>query len=241
MTAPEDIHGGGAGDEILAAEYVIGVLSAESRRAVEARMAGDASFARRVERWQSDLSSFNEDYAELAPGRGVYSSIEARLFAAPQTAFASPSAGWWNSLALWRGLTLGASLVAVVAIVSAALLVPRQSGTSTLTAELSAPNDAISMLASYDTASGTMRLVPVAAAAQQKKSLELWLVPNSGSTISLGVFSQGADGRLVVPKQMRDRITDGTTFAISVEPFGGSPTGQATGPVVAVGKAHGQK
>jgi anti-sigma-K factor RskA len=37
---------------------------------------------------------------------------------------------------------------------------------------------------------------------------------------------------------MRGNIKEGTTFAISVEPFGGSPTGQATGPVIAVGTAR---
>ena len=45
-------------------------------------------------------------------------------------------------------------------------------------------------------------------------------------------------GDLIIPADMRNSITEGTTFAISVEPFGGSPTGQATGPVIAVGTAR---
>jgi len=30
-------------------------------------------------------------------------------------------------------------------------------------------------------------------------------------------------------------LADGATLAVSLEPFGGSPTGQATGPVIASG------
>jgi anti-sigma-K factor RskA len=35
---------------------------------------------------------------------------------------------------------------------------------------------------------------------------------------------------------MRGRLKDGVTLAVSIEPFGGSPTGKPTGPVVAAGK-----
>ncbi len=61
---------------------------------------------------------------------------------------------------------------------------------------------------------------------------------DGGKTRSLGVFQTGATGDLIIPANMRQEITAGTTFAISVEPFGGSPTGQATGPVIAVGTAR---
>ncbi|WP_271046600.1 anti-sigma factor, partial [Agrobacterium sp. ST15.13.015] len=71
-----------------------------------------------------------------------------------------------------------------------------------------------------------------------EKSLELWLVMDGGKTRSLGVFQPGTNGDLIIPADMGNSITEGTTFAISVEPFGGSPTGQATGPVIAVGTAR---
>ena len=56
--APEDA------DRVLAAEYVLGVLGADERRAVETRMAQEAAFAREVAvfrrhsrpRWWSSLS-----------------------------------------------------------------------------------------------------------------------------------------------------------------------------------------
>ena len=45
-------------------------------------------------------------------------------------------------------------------------------------------------------------------------------------------------GALVIPADLRGRITEGATLAVSLEPFGGSPTGQATGPVIAVGQTY---
>ena len=46
------------------------------------------------------------------------------------------------------------------------------------------------------------------------------------------------EGRLAVPREMRSRIVEGATISVSVEPFGGSPTGRRTGPVLATGAAR---
>jgi anti-sigma-K factor RskA len=43
---------------------------------------------------------------------------------------------------------------------------------------------------------------------------------------------------MLVPADMRGRIGEGSTLAVTLEPFGGSPTGQATGPIVASGSAR---
>ena len=70
--APEDEG------RVLAAEYVLGVLSAEERRTVETRMAEEASFAREVAGWEERLGGMasyvhagNAAGADLAAHRGV--------------------------------------------------------------------------------------------------------------------------------------------------------------------------
>ncbi|MGO8506832.1 anti-sigma factor, partial [Rhizobium leguminosarum] len=55
---------------------------------------------------------------------------------------------------------------------------------------------------------------------------------------SLGVFQPGESGELFIPAELRSMIADGATLAVSLEPFCGSPTGQATGPVIASGPLH---
>jgi anti-sigma-K factor RskA len=234
MTPASDHHAARPEDETLAGEYVLGVLSFDSRRRIEARMASEPAFARLVTRWQSDLETFNEEYQEVSPGAGVFVKIEERLFGVSQ----GNSARIWNSALFWRWISAATTTAALVALVYAAGIGQGPEGAVPLVAELSAPTNAVNMLASYDAESGRIRIVPIAAGKAEEKSLELWLVPETGNTISLGVFPPGTTGELVIPADMRARIGEGTTFAVSLEPFGGSPTGQATGPVVAVGVAR---
>ena len=85
------------------------------------------------------------------------------------------------------------------------------------------------------TAGGNGLLVRAVAggAAPVDRSFELWAIaPSAKQPLSLGVIR--ADGRLELGA-LPAAIRDGGTLAISIEPKGGSPTGQPTGPVVFVG------
>jgi anti-sigma-K factor RskA len=93
----------------------------------------------------------------------------------------------------------------------------------------------VNSLASYDPASGYLQVIPVAAGACGEKSLELWLLLQKGNPVSLGIFKPGKQGELTIPLELRDDITAGTTLAVSLEPFGGSPTGVPSGPIVVSG------
>ncbi|EUC01142.1 anti-sigma factor, RskA family [Rhizobium sp. CF080] len=233
MTSGEQSQGRRPQDEILAGEYVLGVLSLEARHAVEQRMANDRAFARIVERWQADLASFNDDYEDVAPRPMVFGRIETRLFGPARVA---PSSwGLWNSALFWRRLSFATTAVAVAAVIYASGVIPGPQGPAPLVAELSSTDSQINLLASYDAGNGRLRIVPVAAGGREEKSLELWLVPGSGNPRSLGVFEQDRAGELVIPADLRRNMTEGATLAVSLEPFGGSPTGVATGPVVASG------
>jgi anti-sigma-K factor RskA len=50
------------------------------------------------------------------------------------------------------------------------------------------------------------------------------------------LIEPGRPVRLEVPRDLVARITADTALAVSMEPPGGSPTGQPTGPVIASGK-----
>lgn len=234
MTPSEHSEGMQSRDDVLAGEYVLGVLPIEKRRELEGRMLEDKVFARLVQRWETEFSGFNTEYGEHAPGPAVLARIEERLFGRKE---ANAGSGLWNSASLWRWISVATSATAVAAVVYAAF--PEQwQGSTPLVAELATTDSQVNLLASYDRESGRMRIVPVATGRNDEKSLELWLVMDGGKTRSLGVFQPGANGDLIIPADMRGNIGEGATFAISVEPFGGSPTGQATGPVIAVGTAR---
>ena len=237
MTSPDQSKGGRSRDEVLAGEYVLGVLSYQDRRVVEERMRRDRQFAAIVSRWETNLSAFNDEYESVAPSRETFKQVEARLFgdAAHSPSF---SRGLWNSAVFWRSLTFASLVVAAGAIIFASGIVPPPQAAVPLVAELSAAGSQVNLLASYQADTGRLRIVPVAAGKPEEKSLQLWLVPGSGAPQSLGVFQPGEGGDLLIPANMRSQIGEGATLAVSLEPFGGSTTGLPTGPVIASGAAH---
>jgi anti-sigma-K factor RskA len=225
-------------DEVIAGEYVLGVLSAEDRRKVEARLAKDRQFAAMVNRWEENLSTFNDDYEALQPSPLTFSAIEQRILgAAPRDKVLS--GGFWNSLALWRSLAFASlAVTAGLGIWMSTLVEPTPVQGGRLVADLAGEGATVNLVARYDDASGTLRVTPVAAGRAQEKSLELWLVEDGKAPVSLGVLPQTGEGELAVPAVMRGRLVQGAVLAVSVEPFGGSPTGSATGPVIASGAAR---
>jgi len=66
-------------DGLLAAEYVIGVLSARERAAVERRMRLDKAFAALVESWELHFSPLADAYEEVPPPPAVNGPSAARL------------------------------------------------------------------------------------------------------------------------------------------------------------------
>lgn len=229
-------------DEVIAGEYVLGVLSAEDRRKVEARLAQDRQFAAMVNRWEENLSTFNDDYEALQPPPRTYSAIEQRILgtAPPDAAFSGKVAGgFWNSLALWRSLALASLVTSIgLALSMGSLMAPRPMSGGRLVADLAGENATVNLVARYDEANGALRITPVAAGKEKEKSLELWLVEDGKSPVSLGVLPQTGEGELAVPAVMRSRLVQGAVLAVSVEPFGGSLTGGVTGPVIVSGAAR---
>jgi anti-sigma-K factor RskA len=239
MTAPDKDMKDPRRDEVIAGEYVLGVLSAEDRRKAEARLAQDRQFAAMVSRWEENLATFNDDYEALQPPPHMFATIEQRILgAAPRDTMLSGTVagGFWNSLALWRSLAFASLAVAAgLGLWMSTLVGPRDAQGGRLVADLAGEGATVNLVARYDDASGTLRVTPVAAGRAQEKSLELWLVEDGKAPVSLGVLPQTGEGELAVPAVMRGRLVQGAVLAVSVEPFGGSPTGSATGPVIASG------
>jgi len=66
------------------------------------------------------------------------------------------------------------------------------------------------------------------------RDYELWALPKGGAPVSLGVLpSEGASSRILTPIQKR-ALAISSQVAVSIEPLGGSPTGQPTGDVLYV-------
>ncbi len=108
MTTPDKSKGDRSRDELLAGEYVLGVLPGDARRKVEERLARDSAFAAIVRRWQENLLDIESEAQPLSrpaarPSRSEMKAAARPARQAPQAR--RPGGWWWNSLPLWRGLT----------------------------------------------------------------------------------------------------------------------------------------
>jgi anti-sigma-K factor RskA len=225
------------GDDTVAAEYVLGVLPADERREAARRIDGEPAFARLVDRWEVHFAPLAAAYAEVEVPAGVKIAVDRRLFSSG-TALgqqAAPGPGLLSSLGFWRGLAAAALAALALYIALPFLNPPAEAPREMLVASLAADGSDVRYLAVYDERTNDIGLSRVAGEPAQGSDFELWMIEGQQAPVSLGVIPDGASARLPVSDQLRARMISGVVFAISVEPAGGSPTGQPTGPVVAAG------
>ena len=229
--APEDES------RVLAAEYVLGVLNAEERRAVERRMAEDASFAREVGEWEERLGGMASYVTPATPPAQTWLRIQASL--GEQLGAAAP-VSIWQSVAFWRSFSIGSSVLAAACVAAlvyvgmrpAPIAPPRAPLLATLTGtQTKQPN----FVAAIGSDGRSLTIVPAALLTADKRSMELWLIPQGGKPASLGLISAGQPVQLNLPPALLKQVGSGATLAVSLEPLGGSPTGQPTGEVIAHG------
>lgn len=229
--------------DALAAQYVAGTLRGAARRRFESLLPGHPALRDAVADWQGRLMPLTAAIETVAPPAHVWPAIAQRLWPdthlATHPATTTAAATGWRGLAFWRGLSAFAT---VAALGLAVLLVRPDAALPPVMVVLQPtgkdPAVVGSVVASF-TADGRAAVarpvLPVAMTAD--RTLELWWAPAEGKPKSLGLIR--ADGVTVLrpgalPGGLKGSGID--HMAVSVEPTGGSPTGQPTGPVLYYGK-----
>jgi anti-sigma-K factor RskA len=236
-------------EDLRYAEYVLGVLDADARAALEREIARDPKAAAEVARWQKHLLPLAEDVAPVAPPDYVWARVRSTLGMAafePRTSIAPQRLSLWQNAALWRWFALGAGMVAAGCI-ALLILLPRAPSApaatqqiSYVTAVIQQDNGLPGWTATLDTAHARLVLVPAAPnAIPAGRVPELWLIPPGAKPIAVGVFAPDKATTLNLPRDLLAKINAKALLAVSIEPPGGSPTGQPTGPVVGKGSLRG--
>ncbi len=245
--------------DTLAAEYALGTLRGRARRRFERLMHDDPVLRKLAAAWEARLNPLAESVEGAAPAPQVWARIEARLGPAPdaRAAFAAapgrsllarlfgrpltpvPSmatAGMWYCVRFWRTIGLGASALAVALALYLGFGQPVVAPAPTHVAVLAAADGAAALVARFDAGSGRLALTPVALPpVGSSHALELWLLPPAGGAPrSLGLLPGAAAPAAYSYDLPAAEIGDlaGGALAVSLEPAGGSPTGQPTGPVL---------
>jgi anti-sigma-K factor RskA len=107
-----------------------------------------------------------------------------------------------------------------------------------LVAVLQQQPTAPAFLLTVDTQARTLVVRRISATPETGRSYELWLVPGrSSAPRSLGVVGNDEFTQRTLPGNVDLDTLRAATFAVSLEPSGGSPSGAPTGPVLFTGKA----
>ncbi len=223
------------GPDTLAGEFVLGVLTAEEMRAVRVRSRSDAALAAAIAAWETRLSPLAEAVPPQPPPPALWSRLEQAVAALPMEADAAPIPVS-RSVAprivpprrVWPWQVATGVAAALAAGFAALAFLPPPSGEQRVAAlgPVGAPPAAFLADARAD---GSVALTALAPAdVPQGRDLELWILPPGAQKVApLGVLP--AAGRKV---SLSGLPATGTQLLVSLEPRGGSPTGQPTGAVL---------
>jgi anti-sigma-K factor RskA len=251
--------------EILAAEYVLGTLDADERVQAQALVESDAAFAALVRGWERRLGELQAMVEPVEPSPDVWERIKAAAIGMPpeepmrlpqvtsarrrESATFSFAA---RNLALWRGAAVSAGALAAMlalfiglrefgvlpsAAPSRQVETAQTPGAGRFVAVLQRDATAPAFVLNVDVASRSLTVRRMAATPEPGRSYELWLVSDRfPQPRSLGlVGEQEYTTRPTLASFDPDTIRR-ATYAVSLEPPGGSPTGVPTGPVLFAGE-----
>ncbi|MHB8815918.1 MAG: anti-sigma factor [Steroidobacteraceae bacterium] len=219
------------------AEYVLGVLDADARAALEREMAQSAAAAEAVAFWRRRLLPLAAEIADLEPPPRLWQRIRAELRLDAAVRDERPL-GLREGMRLWHWLSLAAGAIAAAGIVALFLLVRRPAPPSVpyMAATLARKNGNVGWMVTMDMRNARIVIVPAAPPSLAAgRAPELWLIARGEKPIAIGMISTTAPSTLPLGRALLDRIGPTAVLAVSVEPPGGSPTGQPTGAVIATG------
>lgn len=217
----------------LAGEYVLGTLHSNARHRFERLLETDDALRREVEHWQDALYPLVDTLPDREPPPRVWQAI-IRQIAPPAV---RRQVSLWNSLTFWRSWGLIASTIVLIVAIYLAMDLTRPVPPQYV-AVISNVEQQAAWLAQADLAEhrlSVQALHPQEVAPD--RSFELWLLPGEGKPPrSLGLIPAQGSTSLTLPPDVAQALPQAAGLAVSLEPVGGSPTGQPTGPVLYQGQ-----
>ena len=200
----------------LAGEYVLGTLAGAERVAFEGRLQRDPAAMRAVAEWALHLQPLADAVTPAIPAPQLWQRIERELGLPAKSKPRAP---------MWIAAAVAAAIVAIAFLFpdlymkpdvnAVAQLAPPTGGETAFVVSVLDDQERLLIRASN-------------APSQPNNAYELWVVPQTGAPISLGVVEQTGETERDVAENLRPLLAVGGTLAVSLEPVGGSPTGAPT-------------
>lgn len=211
-------------DDMLAAEYAIGLLQNDEMHEVRLRTLYDREFALRVSAWEQYLVQL-VDFIPVQPPSTLRAKILAEMFEEkPQVI------PLWQRLGLWQAITGGA--LALSALLGLFLFqeAKHQTSSTVSASEIVSSTGDFRVLALLDKADNAVVLTQTLGGPSPGRVLEVWAHGPNQPARSLGLWLEGENARFMLPDEIADTLGE-LTLGVSEEAPGGSRIGSPSGRV----------
>jgi anti-sigma-K factor RskA len=217
-----------------AAEYVLGTLTLDERRAIELQLGSNAALRAAVMQWEADLLPLASLAEPVQPSNQLWRRIARSAAVAPSP---RPTSSFWRSLPLWRGLTGASIAVSALLVVVLAGRPDAGAGKPQYMVVLVAPQDRAPGYVLQASAARQLNLVPLhPVPIPSDKSLQFWTKADGWrGPVSLGLVKPGQT--ITIPLDALPNVQPNQLFELTLEPARGSPIGKPTGPIQFIGRA----
>ncbi|MEO0424091.1 MAG: anti-sigma factor [Pseudomonadota bacterium] len=230
--------------DALAARYALGTMRGRARQRFERLMRERADVMAQVVDWERRLEALDPPAGETpAPPARVWHRIVDRLGHAPNDELASRRQRQRPKPARPSAFTALAAGIAALLLVSGTWFVAQQVQPPSEVLErapayvsviANADGADVWLVQVYDDPAQLRVRVNSAPTPLDDRVYELWMLPDDGVPVSLGLLPTFGALRTQVSAVALDALARSANLAVSTEPPGGSPTGQPTGDVVFV-------
>jgi anti-sigma-K factor RskA len=226
-------------DDSNAAEFALGTLDEGERASLAARRPREPELDAAIAAWERRLAPLSESIPPVEPPRDFLGDIEARIEAGVQSPGQSADVvDLTRRLRRWRFNAIAASAIAAALAIGIGLREStRVRAPHEFVAVLQKSADSPAFIVTVNLDSRDLTVRPVAPPPQAGKAYELWIIDDKlGAPRSLGVIDPANLTANPGLNRFDRAIVEQATYAVTIEPPGGSPTGAPSGAPVFVGK-----
>ena len=211
---------------LLAGEYVLGLMRGAARRRCERLMMESAGLAAEVAAWEGRFAAWALRLKPVEPP----AYLEWRLLGRVRKDSRPRGERLRNTF--WRSWAVAATVVLAIVMVTQKFTPPAEVKPAEFALMSDAKGTPLWLISVHPEANRVDMKVVTPNPVPAGKSYELWMIPDGGKPVPMGLMNETGVASETVPPELLARLAGAKALAISLEPKGGSPTGQPTGPVL---------
>lgn len=212
--------------DLLAGEYVLGLLRGSARARFERLMMQDRALGAAVVAWEGRFAGWALGLKPVDPP----GYLEWRLMGRIRGESRGRGVAMRNTF--WRTWAVAATVVLAIVVVTQRLTPPAQVKAAEFALMSDTKGNPLWLISVHPEANRVDMKVVTPNPPPAGKSYELWMIPDGGKPVPMGLMNQTGEASETVSSELLARLAGAKALAISLEPQGGSPTGQPTGPVL---------